>query len=56
ITTSIIGVDVPKLTLPVMPGRNLAIVVEVAARNYRLKKLGYNAVEELLKNTMNNQL
>ena len=36
--------------MPVMPGRNLAIVVEVAARNERLKKLGFNAVEQLLSN------
>lgn len=47
---NIMGVDIPKLTIPVMPGRNLAIVVEVAARNERLKKLGFNAVEELLTN------
>lgn len=44
------GIDIPKLTMPVMPGRNLAIVVEVAARNERLKKLGYNAVDQLLAN------
>lgn len=46
----ILGVKIPKLTMPVMPGRNLAIVVEVAARNERLKKLGFNAVEQLLSN------
>lgn len=46
----ILGVEIPKLTMPVMPGRNLAIVVEVAARNERLKKLGFNAVEQLLSN------
>ena len=44
----ILGLEIPKLTMPVMPGRNLAIVVEVAARNERLKKLGFNAVEQLL--------
>lgn len=47
-TEEILGVNLPKLTIPVMPGRNLAIVVEVAARNYRLKKFGYNAVESLM--------
>lgn len=46
----ILGIKIPKLTMPVMPGRNLAIVVEVAARNERLKKLGFNAVEQLLSN------
>lgn len=47
---NILGINIPKLTLPVMPGRNLAIVVEVAARNFRLKKLGYDALDELIKN------
>lgn len=41
------GVKVPKIVLPVMAGRNLAIVVEVAAKNIRLKSLGYDAMEEL---------
>jgi HPr kinase/phosphorylase len=44
---SILGVNVPKLTIPVRPGRNLAIIVEVAARNFRLKNMGYNAPYEL---------
>ena len=35
------------MTIPVMPGRNLAIVVEVAARNYRLKRFGYDAAQSL---------
>lgn len=42
----ILGVKVPSILLPVRPGRNLAIIVEVAARNYRLKKLGYDAAKE----------
>lgn len=46
----ILGINISKLTMPVMPGRNLAIVVEVAARNERLKKLGFNAVDQLLSN------
>lgn len=40
---SILGVKVPKITIPVRPGRNLAIIVELAARNFRLKGMGYNA-------------
>lgn len=49
-TENIFGVEIPKLKVPVMAGRNLAIVVEVAARNQRLKKLGYNALDALLNN------
>ncbi len=44
---AVLGVKVPKLTLPVRPGRNLAIVIEVAANNFRLKKMGYNGAQEL---------
>lgn len=43
----ILGVRRPLITLPVRPGRNLAIIVEVAAMNYRLRNLGYNAAKEL---------
>ena len=46
----ILGVEVPTLTIPVKPGRNLAVIIEVAAMNNRQKKLGYNAARELLKN------
>lgn len=46
----ILGVEVPTLTIPVKPGRNLAVIIEVAAMNNRQKKMGYNAVRELLKN------
>ena len=45
--TSILGINVPSVTIPVRPGRNLAIIVEVAAMNNRQKKLGYNAAAEL---------
>ncbi len=45
--TNILGIDVPSLTIPVMPGRNLAIIVEVAAMNNRQKMMGYNAAQEL---------
>ncbi len=44
--TEVLGVKVPIILVPVRPGRNLAIIVEVAARNYRLKKLGYDAARE----------
>lgn len=46
--TSILGVKVPSLTIPVKPGRNLAVILEVAAMNNRQKKMGYNAAQELL--------
>lgn len=47
-TTEILGLNVPSLTIPVKPGRNLAVIIEVAAMNSRQKKLGYNAAEDLL--------
>ena len=46
--TSILGVNVPSMTIPVKPGRNLAVILEVAAMNNRQKKMGYNAAQELL--------
>ncbi len=45
----ILGLKIPSLTIPVKPGRNLAVIIEVAAMNNRQKKLGYNAANELLK-------
>lgn len=45
--TEILGVRLPKLVIPIRPGRNLAIVLEVAARNFRLKQGGFNAAQEL---------
>ena len=47
-TTDILGIKVPSLTIPVGPGRNLAIIVEAAAINYRVKKMGYNAAADLV--------
>lgn len=47
-TTEVLGINVPSLTIPVKPGRNLAVIIEVAAMNSRQKKLGYNAAEDLL--------
>ncbi len=43
--TDILGIKVPSLTIPVRPGRNLAIIIEVAAMNNRQRKMGYNAAE-----------
>ncbi len=48
-TGEILGVNIPKVTVPVKPGRNLAMVMEVAAMNYRLKSTGYNTAEEFTK-------
>ena len=45
--TDILGIDIPSITVPVKPGRNLAVVIEVAAMNNRQKKMGYNAAEAL---------
>ncbi|CAM5207097.1 HPr kinase/phosphorylase OS=Ureibacillus acetophenoni OX=614649 GN=hprK PE=3 SV=1 [Ureibacillus acetophenoni] len=42
----IIDTDITKLTIPVQPGRNVSVIIEVAAMNYRLKKLGVNAAAE----------
>lgn len=44
--TSILDVDLPTLTIPVKPGRNLAVIIETAAMNNRDKKMGYNAAKE----------
>lgn len=46
----ILGIKVPQITIPVKPGRNLAVIIEVAAMNYRQKKMGYNAAHELMQN------
>lgn len=46
-TMTILGVEVPLINVPVRSGRNLAMIVEIAARNWRLKNEGYNAVNEL---------
>ena len=42
----IMDVDLPKATIPVRPGRNLSVIVEVAAMNFRLKRMGVNTAEE----------
>ena len=47
--TEILGISIPSLTIPVKPGRNLAVIIEVASMNNRQKKMGYNAAHDLLK-------
>lgn len=51
-TTEILGINVPSIVLPVCPGRNLSVVIEVAAMNNRQKKMGYNTPEEFNKRLM----
>ena len=46
-TETILGVKLPKVTIPVTPGRNLAVILELAAMNNRQKKMGFNAAEML---------
>lgn len=49
---TLLGIKVPQITLPVRPGRNLAIVMEVAAMNFRLKSIGQGGGEWLAQNIM----
>ena len=48
-TINILGIEVPSITIPVRPGRNLAIILEIAAMNNRQKRMGYNTAEEFNK-------
>ncbi len=50
----ILGLKIPSITIPVKPGRNLAVVIEIAAMNNRQKKMGYNTALEFSKKMMNN--
>jgi HPr kinase/phosphorylase len=52
-TVKMLDVDVPLLTMPVRPGRNLAVIIEVAALNNRQKKMGYNAAKVLSDRVLN---
>lgn len=45
-TVTILGVDLPHLTIPVRPGRNLGAIIEVAARNFLLKGMGYHSAKD----------
>ena len=48
-TTDILGIQIVTTTIPVRPGRNLAIILEIAAMNNRQRKMGYNSAEEFNK-------
>ena len=48
-TYQVLGVEIPQISLPVAPGRNLAVLVECAVRNHNLKAQGYNALEDFMK-------
>ncbi len=45
--TDILGIELPSVTIPVRPGRNLAVIIEIAAMNNRQQRMGYNAAAEL---------
>ncbi len=51
-TVNILGIDIPSITIPVKPGRNLAIILEIAAMNNRQKRMGYNTAEEFNRKLM----
>ena len=51
-TVDILDIKVPAITIPVKPGRNLAIILEIAAMNHRQKKMGYNTAEEVNRKLM----
>jgi HPr kinase/phosphorylase len=51
-TEEILGVQVPKLDIPVKPGRNIPIIIETAAMNERLKKMGYHSAKEFNQNIL----
>ncbi len=51
-TMDILGIQVPMIVLPVCPGRNLSVVIEVAAMNNRQKRMGYNTASEFNKRLM----
>jgi len=52
--TDILGINIPSITIPVKPGRNLAIILEIAAMNNRQKRMGYNTAEEFNARLMQN--
>lgn len=53
-TYTIMEVEIPRRRIPVRPGRNLTAIVEVAARDYLLKKKGYHAAKEFEKELLRN--
>lgn len=52
--SDIMGIKIPMSTIPVKPGRNLAVVIEIAAMNNRQKRMGYNTAEEFNAKLMQN--
>jgi len=52
-TVDILGVHVPCVVIPIKPGRNIPVIIETAARNERLKKMGYYSAREFNRNVMN---
>ncbi|MBR5460514.1 MAG: HPr(Ser) kinase/phosphatase [Clostridia bacterium] len=48
----IMGIKIPSITVPVKPGRNLAVIIEIAAMNHRQKKMGYDTAVEFNKKLM----
>ena len=52
-TTDILGIKVPLVIIPVKPGRNIPIIIETAAMNERLKRMGYDSAKEFSSNVMN---
>ena len=50
---TLLGVKIPQITMPVRPGRNIAIIIEVAAMNYRLNSMGHFGSEKLDQDIMN---
>ncbi|MCQ2426972.1 MAG: HPr(Ser) kinase/phosphatase [Clostridia bacterium] len=55
-TEEILGISLPAITVPVRHGRNLAVIIEIAAMNHRQKKMGYNAAEEFTKRIMEHNM
>ena len=49
---NILGINIPSVTVPVRPGRNLSIILEIAAMNNRQKRMGYNTALEFNKKMM----
>ena len=52
--TDILGLKITSVTIPVRPGRNLAVILEVAAMNNRQKRMGYNAAQMLNQRLLGN--
>jgi HPr kinase/phosphorylase len=51
-TDTYLGISIPKVVIPVKPGRNVPVIIETAARNERLKKLGFYSAKEFDQNVL----